>query len=301
MLPLAAPRLRRLALLCLLPALALAACGGPEADFAAGDEGLRTVRLRTVAANLTSGTKQSYQAPGTRILQALKPDVVLLQEFNVGGNSAAEIDAWVHSTFGLSYSWSREAGKAIANGVVSRWPIVASGSWADPKVSDRGMAWAKIALPGTSRRFLWAVSLHLHTKTASHAAEAAALVDQIGKTVPASDLLVLGGDLNTTSRTDAGVQLLGSVVDVNGPWPVDNLGNENTNATRSKPYDWMLADPELRAREVPVTIGGARFPSGLVVDTRVFSPLSSLPPMQGSDSGATAMQHMAVVRDFALP
>lgn len=44
----------------------------------------QTQRIRIVAANTTSGNNQSYLAPGERIFQGLKPDVVLIQEFTIG-------------------------------------------------------------------------------------------------------------------------------------------------------------------------------------------------------------------------
>src|ERR1039457_6849019 len=44
------------------------------------------------------------------------------------------------------------------------------------------------------------------------------------------------------------------------------------------------------------------FPNGLVFDSRVYTPLSDVPPVQFSDSGSlNGMQHMAVVKDFAVP
>ena len=48
----------------------------------------------------------------------------------------------------------------IPNGIISRYPIVASGSWVDTVQSqpNRGFAWAQIALPGTND--LYVVSVH---------------------------------------------------------------------------------------------------------------------------------------------
>ena len=85
--------------------------------------------IRTTAANITSGNSQSYEGPGTRILQGLKPDVVMIQEFNVGNKTTAEFRSWVDTTFGTDFSYFRESSGAIPNGVISRWPIRQSGSW----------------------------------------------------------------------------------------------------------------------------------------------------------------------------
>ncbi|NDH86605.1 hypothetical protein EBY67_06095, partial [bacterium] len=53
--------------------------------------------------------------------------------------------------------------------------------------------------------------------------------------------------------------------------------------------------------ETPVKIGSLSFANGLVFDSRKFTPLSSVDPVLVGDSGATSMQHMAVVRAFAVP
>jgi len=81
---------------------------------------------------------------------------------------------------------------------------------------------------------------------------------------------------------------------------VVSAGDGDTSANRSKPYDWVLGDDDLHAQAIPVLIGAQSFADGLVVDTRTFTPLADLAPALLNDSGATSMQHMAVVRDFAL-
>jgi hypothetical protein len=48
-------------------------------------------------------------------------------------------------------------------------------------------------------------------------------------------------------------------------------------------------------------IGSSIFPAGLVADTRVYSPISEISPALSSDSGATNMQHMGVIKDFLIP
>jgi len=61
--------------------------GLPEAELGTTESALGEVRLRLVAANTTSGTQQSYDpGHGIRIFQGLKPDVVMIQEFNYGDN-----------------------------------------------------------------------------------------------------------------------------------------------------------------------------------------------------------------------
>lgn len=255
-------------------------------------------RVRIVAGNLTSGNLQAYEAPGTRIFQGLAPDIALIQEWNIGDNTPATVRAWVDSTFGASFFLFRESGAQIPNGIVSRYPILASGIWEDPVSPNREFAYARIDVPGP--KDLWAVSLHLLTTDSSRPAEATALVNYINTNVPAGDYLVIGGDFNSDTRTETAITTIGQVVDIAGPFPVDQAGDEDTNAGRNKPYDWVMFDADLKPREVPVTIGAASFPAGLVFDSRVYTPLADVSPIQLGDSAAPMMQHMAVVRDIQL-
>lgn len=269
------------------------------------DTGPKLPTVRIAAANTTSGTATTYDSPESiRIFQGLKPDVVLLQEFRYRTGAETELREFVTTAFGASYNYYREpalTNNDIPNGIVSRWPIVESGSWDDPNVDNRGFAWAKIAIPDAPHP-LWAVSLHLLTSSAANrAAEAVALVAKIKEVVPASDYLVVGGDLNTSVRTEACIATVSEVVVASAPYPDDGAGNENTNGPRTKALDWLLADPDLAALSVPVSIGARSFPAGLVFDSRTYEPLADVAPIQVADSDALNMQHMPVVRDFAIP
>jgi endonuclease/exonuclease/phosphatase family metal-dependent hydrolase len=294
-------------LLLSLFSLTLGACGGSEVEPQAGQETLSqeapllTARVRLMAANISSGNYQSYDpGNGTRIFQGTKPDVVMIQEFNYGDNSAAAIRGFVNTAFGTSFSYYREAGAQIPNGVISRWPILASGEWDDPYVTNRDFAWARIDIPGP--RDLWVVSVHLLTSDATtRNNEASNLVSRIKASIPVGDYLAIGGDFNTGTRTESAFSTFSQVVTTSSPYPADKNGNTYTNATRAKPYDHVLVDSDLRAYQTSTVIGTSTFSAGLVVDTRVYSPLSDISPALSTDSGATNMQHMAVIKDFIVP
>jgi endonuclease/exonuclease/phosphatase family metal-dependent hydrolase len=287
---------------------ALAACA-PESDFSGGEDSpdintepiSGSARVRLMAANITSGNLQSYDpGNGTRIFQGTHPDVVMIQEFNFGTNSNADIRSFVDTAFGPTFSFFREAGAQIPNGVISRFPIIASGEVDDTSVSNRDFAFARIDIPGPVD--LWAFSLHLLTSSATaRNTEATQLVAFIKQTVPAGDFLVIGGDFNTGSRTEACISTLGQVTVTSGPFPADRNGETNTNAARAKPFDWVLADADLNAFRTPVLLGSSSFTNGLVADTRVYSPIGEISPALASDSGSTNMQHMGVIRDFLIP
>lgn len=292
--------------LVVLGLLVVTGCG--EASLSVGaDEraqtqaGLSGVRLRLMAANLSSGTRQSYDpGEGARILKGLRPDVAMLQEFNVGANTPADLRAFADAICGADCGYARGAPAQIPNGIVSRYPILASGDWTDPMVGNRAFTWARLDVPGPVD--LWAVSVHLLTTSATNRQlEAQALVGFLTQRVPAGDYVVIAGDFNTQARAEAALATLGQVVVTAGPWPVDRLGDGDTNATRSKPYDWVVVSPGLAARATATVVGASTFPTGLVADTRVYTPLEELAPALASDSAAVNMQHMGVVRDFDLP
>lgn len=273
--------------------------GHDEPPLEDGGNRESTVRVRLMGANITSGNNQSYQDPGIHIFKGVAPDVVMLQEFNVGSNSAAEIRAFVDNTFGPGFQYYREGAAQIPNGVISRWPIIESGEWDDPAVTNRDFAWARIDIPGSVD--LYVVSVHLLTANAStRQSEAQSLVGFLSQ-IPAGSYLAMGGDFNTDNRDEPCLATLRQQFVIAAPFPADQNGNEATNASRAKPYDYVLANSALNSNAVAVQIGGSTYPSGLVVDSRVYTPLSELAPVVVGDSGAVNMQHMAVVRDFAVP
>jgi endonuclease/exonuclease/phosphatase family metal-dependent hydrolase len=262
--------------------------------------------IRAVAANLTSDNRQSYspdngnhsnpEGAGARILKALKPDIVMIQEFN----TTIPTRQWINQTLGENFVFMAEAGMQIPNGIISRFPIIESGSWDDPVLNNREFAWAHLRLP--EKRDLWVVSLHLHSKgESSRATQAAALAKFITNKVPKDALLLVGGDLNTRSTGESCFKQLAAVVVIPENPPADHNGDITTNAPRNRPYDWVLASAPLDRSAVTVNLADTAFPHGLVFDSRVFEPLEKIAPVQKSDSGVPNMQHMAVVRDFRLP
>lgn len=255
-------------------------------------------RLRLVAGNITSGNFQAYELPGIRIFRGLDPDVAMIQEFNFEGNTPMQLREFVNQAFGAGYVFFRGTGQ-IPNGIVSRYPILTAGEWIDTEVSNRRFVWARIDIPGAID--LFAISVHLLTSNQTERdSEARQLVQNISA-LPGDTYVTLAGDFNTDARAEPCIQTLAGLFVTAAPYPADQQGVEGTNATRAKPYDWVLAGSTLDALEIDVAIGASRFPSGLVVDTRVYSPIADLAPALTTDSAASMMQHMAVVRDFALP
>ncbi|MBQ9816146.1 MAG: endonuclease/exonuclease/phosphatase family protein [Proteobacteria bacterium] len=264
-----------------------------------GTPASKKVKLRIMTANTTTGEDQSYDnGEGIRIFKAMKPDIVLIQEFNYFKNS---IKSFVTSTFGKEYTFVRGTG-GIPNGIISKYPILEHGSWKSNKVSDRQWNWAVIDIPG--KRDLLAVSVHLYTQDSE--AEMEPLQKQIEKKIAADKkdyYVILGGDFNQPDWEPIR-RHFGQMFEVGqkyADWPADQDGMVKTNATRHKQIDYLLCNPDFCALETPTVVGKRSYPKGHVVDSRVYKKhgeLADIAPMKADDSEAHKMQHMAVIRDF---
>ena len=269
--------------------------------------------LRVMAANISSGNNQRYEAPGLRIFQGLKPDVVAVQEFNyvstngLGTNTPQAMREMIDAAFGTNFYFYREPGSySIPNGIISRWPIVESNSWedVDTGVNDRGFAWVRIDLPGTND--LYVVSVHLKASSGSanstrRAAQAAQLTSLIQSNFTNNAWVVVAGDLNINSPSEAALATFKTYLS-DSPIPTDSAsgGDADTSTNRTDRYDYVLPSFSLDSNRVATVIGSQSFSNGLVFDTRVFSPLSEVAPVQVGDPFVFGMQHMAVVKDFRI-
>jgi endonuclease/exonuclease/phosphatase family metal-dependent hydrolase len=257
------------------------------------------VNVRVMAANL-NGNSQKYEPFALRILQGTKADVIAIQEFNYSNNAASDFRFMVDTAFGTNFVYFRESFTAngdLPNGIISRYPILNSGSWTDTEVANRGFAWAQIDLPGTND--LYVVSVHLLTSSAGERGiEATELKTLIQSNFPANAWVVLAGDFNTDSRTESGMTTCDSYLS-DFPVPVDNNGNSDTSQNRNHPHDYVLPSFALTNFETATVFPSHSFPSGLVFDSTVYTPLSDVAPVQFGDS--TNAQHMAVMKDFFIP
>ncbi len=291
------------------------------------------VTLKVMASNLTSTPQQGYDDPGIRIIQGLKPDVVLVQEFNYKSNSSQDIQEFVTRTMGEDAHYYRESESSdrIANGVLSRFPIVESGEWQDDVLGDRDFAWARIDIPG--KRDLWAISVHMKSGKGDKAKrdkQARAIMAKIQEVIPAEDYVVLGGDSNASAKTENFFKIFSGESDETKDYHthlsqaafpsrytpgLDAASNwktlEATNMSNAYPYDIVLGDDDLNAYQVPLFLAplgpqaddpGFTAPNGLVFDSTVFPRLDLVPPVEKSDSRPNQnMQHLGVIKQFSIP
>lgn len=246
------------------------------------------------SANLSDNVTQAYGDPGIRILQALQPDVLAIQEFNYRLGTSKDL---VQRLFGPKWHFAREKGGArLPNGVISRYPISAFGQWDDPYVGNRRFFWATVQIPGPKP--LHVVSVHLvQNRAERRLPEARHLLDLIRKQFPEDDYVVLCGDLNVNTRDSTALAALTKWFD-DSAQPVDQTGNKNTNANRNRPYDYVLPNPALAPYHAPTVLADQKFPGGLVFDSRLWNPLP--PPAEWEDT-ARDLQHLPVMKTFRVP
>ncbi len=264
------------------------------------------VTVRIMAANL-NGNTQSYQPFAIRLFQGLQPDVVAIQEFNYTStnganvNNAAAFREMVDLGFGTNYSYFREPTSGngdIPNGIISRYPIIASGSWTDTLVANRGFAWAQIDLPGTND--LYIVSVHFLTSSSGNrASEAANLKTLMQANFPANAWMVVAGDFNAGTSNETCVTTWNGYL-APAPFPADKNGNTDTSANRNSMHDFVLPSLALTNYSTTTVYGTLSYPKGLVFDSRVYTAneLLNFPPVQSADSGLA--QHMAIIKDFLI-
>ena len=242
----------------------------------------------------------------------MKPDIALVQEMNYKNNSAGDYKNFAQQIVGTSYYAVDDADYQIPNGIVSRYPITSHGYWKDPNITNRALMWAVVDIPG--EKDIFAISVHLHTSPASdQTAAALVIVNEVAKlksSNPDKYYYVVGGDFNGPTAVSSGGFGKNNTFYVSGPHPVDDNGDEETNANGSKQYDFVLADYPLHDFQIPVVFYSSKdevktktYKNGLVFDTRVYdqSVLDEyFSPAQKSDSSASQMQHMAIVKDFVI-
>jgi endonuclease/exonuclease/phosphatase family metal-dependent hydrolase len=283
------------------------------------------LKLRVMAANLTSGMYQDYEGAGMRIIEAMMPDIIMIQEFNYdmdfdNSTSDSEVNDFLTYIFGYSHGYEYYRGKEIVledgdipipNGIISKYPIIERGEWGDTNVINRNFNYAKIDIPGD--KDLWVVSLHLKAGSSDdgvRAKETESLMEKIKFNIPSGDYIVIGGDLNTNDRDEKCITNLAEIFKTEGPHPVCEAGNEGTNASRRNPYDWVIASKSLSPFQVSTDFcyddnieNCKRYENGLVFDSKKYDEYDLdvyFTPVELDDSRDSNMQHMGVIKDFEL-
>lgn len=272
---------------------------------------LTCTKIRMMGANITSGQAQAYEIEGIRIFQGVKPDIVMIQEFNYESGTRRNL---VDTAFGSQFYYHVGKGD-IPNGIISKWPILETGKWDDNAIDNRDLDWAIVDIPGD--RDLFVISVHLRAGADVDQQRGAQVITKkivaIKAAKPNRYYFVVGGDFNGDASIDD--KAFGSyygdpVFNIEEPFPVGEDGKPNTNFNRKKPYDFILAGIDLQPFHEPLVITNPnddtdflQYDDGLIFDTRDFDQYmldAYFYPALEKDSSAPSMQHMAIVKQFNI-
>jgi len=106
--------------------------------------------------------------------------------------------------------------------------------------------------------------------------------------------------MNLFSDTEAAIVTFKTFLS-DEPVPADQNGDVDTNSSRAERYDRVLPSFAMTNRLIPLVMPSRTYTNGLVFDSRVYTPLSEVAPVQSTDSGVLNMQHMAVVKVLNVP
>ena len=268
--------------------------------------------LRVVSWNVLLASPRKKPEPFARILRALRPDVVLLQEWE--GASDAELAAWFDTHLPGTAPWHAVTSAGWGVAVVARAPLSALGprlvarpvvAPADSRRSDAALRLAA-AVATTPLGALCAASLHLKCCGAAHSAqdlarraEAAAANEalRVALLEAAPCVRVVGGDLNLVgSRLP--LEILAAGLDAGGA-PLA-IAESPVLAERAL-YTWFQPWSRFSPGRLDYLLYGAataRATRSFVLDTRrLEAPALAASGLEGND--AAASDHLPLVLDLA--
>jgi endonuclease/exonuclease/phosphatase family metal-dependent hydrolase len=186
--------------------------------------------LRVLSWNVLWSTPQRDPAPFARVLEALKPDIILFQEWDRAETGEAEMVAWLNEHAGWAASaggaWSAERSDAWGVAVASHYPITARGP---DELLAPGTRWSfpsryAAAVVETPLGSVAAASIHYKCcagvgseEDERRLVEAQAVNADMHRFVEASgaDFAIVGGDFNLNG-TPAVLSITGAGLDTDG-------------------------------------------------------------------------------------
>lgn len=234
------------ALVALLGCWLLVGCGTPPAP-------LVSPRLRVVIWNIHHGAGLDERVDVRRIaseLMALRPDVVLLQEVDVGCRRSGGVDIpselgdalSMHAAFAENIPFQ---GGSYGNAILSRWPIEASHNLHYQMLREgeqRGLLTARMASPSGP---LAVGCTHLDYRPDD--SERLSNIRQLHEEVQRRRLVLVGGDFNDLPGRPVHAAVCARMADC---WIESGGGESGASYPASgstKRIDWLLRDREYGA------------------------------------------------------
>lgn len=172
---------------------------------AAGVEGLRLVNYNVHTT--VSARGQVDPEAVARIIEAQRPDVVILQEVSRGWAVSGVIDSaeWLSARLGLPYVFVEAADKGFGNAILSRFPILRTDEGFLPKgTGPMDRAWVRTLLDLGDGRTVTVIGTHLHHQHDGPEDDRTRL-RQIGTLLVVwggASRTIIAGDMNSTPGSD---------------------------------------------------------------------------------------------------
>ena len=253
-------------------------------DAPASADGGPTSRVRVMAANLTSGSNQSYEAAGHRHLPGAAP----------GRRAHPGVQLRLGQPAHARRHRVRDGLLLLRGAAHGRHPRRRREPLPHPAVRRRGPTPAPPIAPSPTRASTCRARSTSGPSacTCSRRAPPSARPRRrscSGTSRPRCRRATTSSSAATSTPTPPSEQaltILSAAVVTAPPYPADQSGNTNSSINRNHPHDWVLASPGLAALEEPVVIGAGTFATGLVFDSRVYTPLSDVPARARHGLGA---------------
>lgn len=258
--------------------------------------------VRVLSYNVERSSPNGNPGPFARIITALEPDIILVQEWD--GAEAGDLAAWMQRHVGGEWSAVSAPDRGVA--IITRFTVVGAMTdpiYADEQVSQRPVR-SVTALLQTPIRDTLVTSIHLKCcggymgdEDRTRIAEADALNQHIIGAVPRLGATrIVGGDLNLVGSTAPLLTL------------VDGLDADGSDLSTAAPlvlgdaskHTWFQARSSFspgRLDYILYSDSNARVSAAFTLDTRLLSDDAlSLMGLHRDDSGAS--DHLPMVVDY---
>lgn len=279
--------------------------GRPQAEPAWPARTPGTIRVATY--NVAKARPNEAPDPFARTLQAIDPDIVLVQEWD--GATAGDLEGWLSAHVGGAGFWYARTSAGHGVAVLSRYPLDGLGPERLEVAGEEGSSRAPVrfagALAHTPLGALMVASLHLKccgssgsVEDATRMSEAAAVNAAMRDARQASgaSMMVLGGDLNLVGSR-APIDALREGLGADGS---DLEAAEAFVLGDAAQYTWAEATAEFtpgRLDYLLVDASSARITRAFVLDTaRLGDGVLASAGLDRADSSAS--DHRVVVVDI---
>jgi endonuclease/exonuclease/phosphatase family metal-dependent hydrolase len=186
-----------------------------------------------------------------RVIEAQRPEVVVLQEVSRGWAVAGAIDTaeWLSARLGLPYVFVEAADKGFGNAILSRFPILQTDQGFLPKgAGPMDRAWIRALLDLGDGRTVTVIGTHLHHQHGGPEDDRSRL-RQIGTLLGAwggASRTIIAGDMNSTPESEEFARFEAAGLETAGDPTIPTYPSTDPRDR----IDYIFATPDLELGDV---------------------------------------------------